>query len=184
MNPDRPTEAGTVNGIDSRLRLELGAKLSDALRVQPVSRPWTTTTTWDNGFHTVTSARGHHIDADETAEFGSHDAAPTAHEYVLAALGSCIAAGMVLQTTLRGIALRHLSVEVTGGFDNLLQKGDPAEDGTTGYLTLQVVGSVSADADDEVVRDLWDRVISGSPVANTIRRPTPVVASLRIVDPA
>ncbi|MFC4120055.1 OsmC family protein [Nonomuraea zeae] len=172
-----------MNGIDSRLHLELGAKLADALRVQPVSRPWTTTTTWDNGFHTVTTARAHRMDADETAEFGAGDTAPTAYEHVLAALGSCIAAGMVLQATLRGIALRHLSVEVTGGFDNLLQPGDPAAPDTAGYMALQVVGWVSAEADDEAVRDLWDRVVSGSPVANTIRRPTPVVASLRIIGP-
>jgi len=171
-----------VNGIDSRLRTELGAKLTDALRVQPVTRPWTTVTTWDDGFHTVTTARGHRVDTDETADLGAADSAPTAYEHVLAALGSCIAAGMVLQVTLRGIVLRHLSVEVSGGFDNLLQPGEPAGEAPAGYTALRVVGSISAEADDEVLRDLWDRVVSGSPVANTIRRPTPVVAGLRIID--
>ncbi|MEU6729852.1 OsmC family protein [Nonomuraea wenchangensis] len=169
--------------MDSRLRVELGAKLTDALRVQPVSRPWATITTWDDGFRTVTSARGHRIDADETVDFGASDSAPTAYEHVLGALGACVAAGMVLQVTLRGIVLRHLSVEVSGGFDNLLQPGEPAGEGTAAHTALRVTGAISAEADDEVLRDLWDRVVSGSPVANTIRRPTPVVAGLRIIDP-
>ncbi|GAA2214511.1 hypothetical protein GCM10009850_099760 [Nonomuraea monospora] len=171
-----------MNGIDSPLRLEAGARLTDALRIQPVSRPWTTLTTWDDGFHTVTTARGHRMDADETVDFGAADTAPTAYEHVLGALGSCVAAGMVLQATVRGIVLRHLSVEVTGGFDNLLQPGHPPAADTAGHMALQVIGTVGAEADDEVVRDLWDRVVGGSPVANTIRRPTPVLATLRLID--
>ncbi|WP_327436574.1 MULTISPECIES: hypothetical protein [unclassified Streptomyces] len=32
------------------------------------------------------------------------------------------------------------------------------------------------------LRDLWERALAGSPVAQTISRPTPVVAVLEVVD--
>lgn len=185
MKNTTPSSDGQLNGFSPNFRHEVGARLRDANRAQPLGRRWSTTTAWVSGFKTSTTARAHTIRADETADFLSDDSAPTAAEYILAALGSCLTAGMVMQTTLRQIPLQHLEIHVRGRFDNVVRSGSTAQsDGERGEFALFVTADVRAAAPDAVLHELWESVVAASPVAATLLSNTPVVATLTVNAPS
>ncbi|MGX6446598.1 OsmC family protein [Patulibacter sp. S7RM1-6] len=170
----------TINGVPADRRRSLAAQLADARRVREFSGPWTARVTWEEGFRTRAHVRGHTIPFDEPADLAADDTAPTPHEHVLSALGACLAAGLVMHATVAGIALDALEVEVSGTFDNILRWAGLAESGSPGFRGLEVRATLGGDAPEEDLRDLWDRALAGSPVAQTLAHPTPVSSVLRV----
>jgi uncharacterized OsmC-like protein len=178
---DHPSDGeDSLNGIRADHRRELLARLSDRDRVSRFSGPWNVRTTWRGGFRVDATARGHHIEFDEPADLTARDSAPTPHEYVLAAVAACVTDGVVLHATAAGIRIRHLEIDVNGTFENILKWAGLVADGNPGFGGLEIVGSITADADESTVAELWDRAIAGSPVAQTISRPTAISSRLTV----
>ncbi|MEV5646865.1 OsmC family protein [Nocardia sp. NPDC052254] len=178
MTEHREADADAVNGIGFEHRAALAEQMRDPDRVGRFSGPWTATTTWRGGFRVDARVRSHTIAFDEPADLTGHDSAPTPHEYLLSAVGACITDGMVLHATLAGIEIRTLNVRVTGSFDNILRWAGLAEEGNPGFGALEISGTVAADAEPEQLIDLWNRAVSGSPVAQTVGRPTSIISHL------
>lgn len=144
------------------------------------SGPWEITARWSGGFTSVATARGHQIRFDQPGDLEADDGAPTPHEYLLSSIGGCLIAGVVMHATVRGVQLTALTVSVAGTFDNVLKWAGLDDAGTPGYGAVEVRAALSGEADDDTLRDIWDRAFAGSPVAQTTTRATPVVAVLDI----
>ena len=89
---------------------------------------------------------------------------------------------MVLHATVQGVRLHTLDVTVSGVFDNILEWAGRAEPGNSGYRAIDISASVSADADEDTLRDIWERALAGSAVAQSLVRATPVMAVMEVVD--
>lgn len=170
----------SLNGISAAHRRELSARLGDRERVSTFSGPWEVETVWRGGFRVDAQARGHTIEFDEPADLTAKDSAPTPHEYVLSAVAACITDGVVLHATTQGIRIDDLEVRVTGTFENILRWAGLASTGNPGFGALQVSGRISGDADASTLTELWNRAIAGSPVAQTISRPTAITSQLHV----
>ncbi|WLP92109.1 OsmC family protein [Gordonia sp. NB41Y] len=175
-------EVGSINGIEVAARGELSARMADVSSVSRFSGPWTASTQWLGGFRVAATARGHTIDFDEPADLTGRDSAPTPHEYLLSAVAACITDGMVLHATLAGVQLSDLRVTVQARFDNILRWAGLVDQGNPGFHSLEIKGVVVAEADADVLDALWSRAVSGSPVAQTVARPTSLVTKLEVVD--
>ncbi|MFW0788681.1 OsmC family protein [Gordonia sp. CPCC 205333] len=173
-------DEGTVNGISGEDRTVLVELLSDARRVKEFSGPWSVECAWTEGFKSSASVRGHSISFDQPGDVRADDTAPTPHEYMLSAVGSCVLAGVVLHATVVGVQLHSLRVSVSGTFENTLKWAGLESSGSPGYRSLEVHGAISGDAEDSVLQDIWDRALSGSPVAHTVHQATPVSTALSI----
>ncbi|MGO3327419.1 OsmC family protein [Gordonia sp. (in: high G+C Gram-positive bacteria)] len=182
MTRAQDSDDGSLNGISAAHRDELSARLKDRERVSTFSGPWEVEATWRGGFRVGAKARSHAIEFDEPADLTAQDSSPTPHEYVLSAVAACITDGVILHATTRGIRIDNLEVRVTGTFENILLWAGLATDGNPGFGSLQVSGRISGNADTSTLTELWNRAISGSPVAQTISRPTTITSHLR-VDP-
>lgn len=170
----------SLNGIAEDARAELSDRMTDVAQVARFSGPWTVSTRWRGGFRVDAVARGHTIQFDEPADLTARDSAPTPHEYLLSAVAACITDGMVLHATLAGIRLDDLRVTVRARFDNILRWAGLADQGNPGFHSLEIVAEVVADSSDEVLNTLWNKAVSGSPVAQTVTRPTSLVTQLKI----
>src|SRR5262245_16592794 len=54
--------------------------------------------------------RNHQFEVDEPTHLAGDNANPTSMEYVLGALGTCLATGFIFNATQRGIAIANLEV--------------------------------------------------------------------------
>jgi uncharacterized OsmC-like protein len=163
-------------GIDGPRRARLLATLRDPERVKEFSGPWAARVTWKGGFKAESKMRTHVIEFDEPADLEADDSAASAHEHLLSALGSCLATGVVVHATARSVKLEEVEISLTGTFDNVLRWAGLSESGSPAYRSIEARAHIRGDADEDTLRDIWDQALAGSPVAQTIIRPTPVIS--------
>ena len=165
----------TLNGVDLATVGEFAQRLASDPSADPSQ--WSARTTWTGAFTSSTSARGHEpIVSDEPELLAGGNSAPNPVEYLLAALGSCLAVGYAASAAARDIELRSLEIELSGSID--LQVFLGLAEGHAGYERLRVVARVQSDADDAALQALHEHVVKTSPVGNTIEHPIELDARL------
>jgi uncharacterized OsmC-like protein len=110
------------------------------------------------------------------------DAAPNPSETVLAALGSCIAVGLLANATHRGVALTKIEVSMEADIDisAVWGVGDTPDDKIPGFTAVRSEVVLAGDADAAVLQEIHDNAIQWSPVVNTLRRPASVDSTLTV----
>jgi uncharacterized OsmC-like protein len=99
------------------------------------------------------------------------DAAPNPSETVLAALGSCVAVGLLANATHRGVALSKIEVTM---------EGDTPADKVLGFSAVRCQVALASDADPAVLQEIHDSAVRWSPVVNTLQRPVTVDSTLTV----
>ena len=181
MSRQDASDGPAVNGISAANRSLIIDQLGDARRLRAVSGPWDVHVSWKQGFASTATVRGHEIRFDQPGDIAAGDTAPTPHEYLLSCVAGCLIAGVVMHATVARVQLTTLDVHVSGTFDNVLKWAGIESEGNPGYRGLDLRATIAGEADDETLRDIWDRAVGGSPVTQTVNRATPIVATLDIV---
>jgi uncharacterized OsmC-like protein len=178
------TDTPTRNGVDTAT---LFATL-DAVKAAPQAAQFQfrAANTWISGTHSRSSIDGYfgvgeertHVraftfDSDHPAVLVGQDNGPTPAEYVLAALASCLTAGLVNIAAARGITLTEVRSTVTGDIDlNGLLGLDAAV--RNGYQDITVRFTVKGDAPAEDLRALVERSRARSAVFDVLTHPVPI----------
>ena len=134
---------------------------------------WKSEVTWDGAFRT--SARSRHLAPttfDEPPGLGGTDTAPNPVEQILAALGSCLVIGYAANASTAGIEITNLKIEVEGDVDLHCFLG--LGDGNAGFSGIKAIVHIESDADEAALDTLHRKVVSTSPVGNTLTRSVPV----------
>lgn len=178
----------TVNGVDvEQLEDAIGAISADPEAGQFVFRAetdWTdalkcvtTIDGFDQAGETI-STREFTIEGDEPEQILGERTAPNAVELLLAALGSCLSVGYAANAAAMGIELDSLRFEMDGDVDLRGFLGI-SEDVRPGFDTVRCTAHVDADASEDELAELRERVESTSPlmdnVANAVRLETDLV---------
>ena len=100
--------------------------ITDSMRDDPevlkgVTGPWKSRVVWQGGFRAKAYMRKHVVEMDEPEGLDATDAAASAHEQLLSAMGSCLTVGFVLNATKRGVRIHDLEVALEGNFENILK---------------------------------------------------------------
>jgi uncharacterized OsmC-like protein len=127
---------------------------------------------WSSGLQTQVYCRNHTWNVGQPASFDVKDAAPSAVEYVLGALGSCLAMGFQMHASRRGVQIDELEISLGGQIDNIYVFLGIEQVGHSGFRTITGTLYVRADADAEVLQDLWRHTLAVSPVTQTLTRGT------------
>lgn len=175
-------EERTLNG----LRPDKIKAITDSMRDDPkvlkeVTGPWKSRVVWQGGFRAKAYMRKHVVEMDEPEGLDATDAAASAHEQLLSAMGSCLTVGFVLNATKQGVRIHDLEVALEGNFDNILKWAGHSPSGNPGYPSVKAKLFVRADADEKTLRELWRLAIEGSPVTQTIARPTEIITEFEKV---
>ena len=182
---DLPT-AG--NGVNIEALRGARQALTDA--PEAAQFQWRATCEWVNGTHsrsTITDFSGlgqqhaHRevftLEADHPQVFASEDNAATPPEIVLAALGSCLTAGVATVATQRGVRLNSVKATISGTMD---LQGILGIDGDVrnGFDAIDVTYEIDGDASRADIEAIVAQSQKRSAVFDIVANPTTVRVSL------
>jgi uncharacterized OsmC-like protein len=165
-----------LNGLrPEKINAILDSMRDDPVVLKAVTGPWKSRVVWQGGFKTKAYMRKHAVEMDEPEGLDASDSAASAHEQLLSAVGTCMTVGFVLNATKRGIKVHDLEIALEGNFANILKWAGHSDSGNPGYPSIKAKVFVKADADESTLREIWKAAVEGSPVAQTVARPTEIV---------
>jgi uncharacterized OsmC-like protein len=136
-------------------------------------------TEWEDALRSVTTidefdqagetihTREFTLQGDEPEQILGERAGPNAVELLLGALGSCLSVGYAANAAAMGIELHDLRFELEGDVDLRGFLGI-SEDVRPGYNTVTCTVYIDADASEDELAELRERVESTSPLMDTI----------------
>jgi uncharacterized OsmC-like protein len=178
--------------VDNGVNVEalLGAR--EALTQAPAAAnfQWRSTTEWKYGTHSNSTVEGffglgeeqqhrtrYSFDIDHPEIFASEDNGATPVEYVLAALGGCLTAGIAAVAQNRQIQLRRVSATIEGAMDVRGILGMDS-DVRNGFSNIKVTYDIDADATPDDIKALVAQSQKRSAVFDIITNPTDVTVEV------
>lgn len=115
--------------------------------------------------------RNHAFTIGGQASFREADPHPDSVEYLLGALGGDLISGFASHATRRGVEVDAMEASIFGRLNNpLVYLGVVGESGHPGFETISCTLYVSADVDEEVLKEVWQTTLTRSPLVNTLDR--------------
>jgi uncharacterized OsmC-like protein/TusA-related sulfurtransferase len=148
-------------------------KLSSDME-QARSHTWLARVRWTGEMRSQAFVRNHSFAVGQPASFDTQDPAPSAVEYLLAALGGCLVAGFQWRASRRGIEIQNLEVSLKAQADNILVFLGIEESGQPGLREIEGSLYVDADAEDDVLQALWEETQLRCPVTQSLIRQVPI----------
>ena len=182
----------TAPSVDNGVNIEAlrGAKQALTDAPEAAQFQWRARCEWVNGTHsrtTVTDFSGlgqqhahrqaYTYDADHPQVFASEDNGATPPEIVLAALASCLTAGVATVATNRGVQLRSVTATLEGNMD---LQGILGIDGDirNGFDNITVTYDIDADASRADLEAILAQSQKRSAVFDIVTNPTTVTVAL------
>lgn len=126
-------------------------------------------------------SRNHQFLAGQPADFSPKVNAPSAIDYLLAALASCLTVGFKAQASRRNIEIDHLELSLKGGLENVLYHLELDEEGSPRMDQLTGTFYISSPEEEAVLEELWRNTLDRSPVYQTLKQAVPIEIKLSIV---
>ncbi len=142
---------------------------------------WSARVRWTEGMQARAFIRNHAFNIGQPASFDTRDIAPSAIEYLLAAIGGCLAVGFQWRASRRGIEVRNVEIALQAQSENILVFLGIEDDRHPGMRAIEGRLFVDADGDDEVLHELWQETVQCSPVTQSVARQVPVQIEMRRV---
>jgi uncharacterized OsmC-like protein len=175
-------EEKVLNGLRvEKINSILKSMRDDKEFLGAVTGPWKSRVVWQGGFKAKAYMRKHMVELDEPEGLDAADSAASAHEQLLSAVGSCLTVGYVLNATRRGVKIHDLEIALEGNFENILKWAGHSQGGNPGYPSVKAKCFVRADADEKTLREIWQAAVDGSPVTQTVARPTQIITEFEKV---
>jgi uncharacterized OsmC-like protein len=183
------TSETAVNGVDVE---KLEATIEAITEDQHIGQfRFQAETEWTNALQCETTIDGFdqageriqtqefHVEGDEPEQILGERTAPNAVELLLAALGSCLSVGYAANAAAMGIELDDLRFELDGEVDLRGFLGI-SKDIRPGYDTVTCTAYIKADASEEELEELRERVEMTSPLVDNISNDVPLETDLVI----
>jgi len=187
MQAEKPVPAPR-NGVDTPTLLATIGVVAD--NPELANFQFRANGTWLNGTHSRVTfsdfhgAGGEHqhvasysVDADHPTVLTGKDQGPTPVEYLLAALSSCITAGIANVAAARGVTLEEVDASVEGDIDLRGILG-LSEEVRNGYEGIRINFRIRGDAPPEKLREVVEQSRARSAVFDVLTNGLPVVVTV------
>jgi len=168
-----------INGLDiaaTRAAIATVAAQPGAAHAPKASR-----IRWLSGLKFKAFVRNHSFLVDEPAHLAGEDESPNSMEYLLGAYGACLATGFVLNASQQGITIRNMEVSLESSQNNVFTFLGLESEGHPGFEEIRAKLYVQADADEDTIREIWDKTVNTSPVHNSLARNVSIKPELDII---
>ena len=161
------TAANSVNGLDMKKFQKAVALIATRKATRHAAKK--ARIRWKSGFKFSALVRNHMFTIDEPAQLTGEDEYPNSMEYVLGALGACLATGFVLLASKANITIHNMEVTLESRQENVLTfLGVENEKGHSGFDQISAKLYIQADAPEDVLTKLWHNALHTSPVGNSL----------------
>jgi SAM-dependent methyltransferase/uncharacterized OsmC-like protein len=173
---DTRTDKGPVdNGVNTEALLGARTALSEAPEAAEFT--WRATCDWQHGTYSRTTIDSFVVDADHPECFASEDRGATPAEHVLAALASCLTAGVAAVAQHREIQLNSVTATIEGRMNVLgILGADPGI--RNGFDGITVRFAIDADATADEIAALVAQSQKRSAVFDVVTNPTHVTVEV------
>lgn len=134
--------------------------------------------TWFEGMRVENRAGDHTVIMDQPEGMGGTNAGANPMEYLLFALGGCLATMAAIIAKQEGIQLDAFSVELEGDYDMEYIMGR-TEDRQGGFLEIREKIFIDANITDEEKQDFLEKIHNRCPVTNSLRNKTQIISELK-----
>ncbi|CEG26523.1 sulfurtransferase TusA family protein [Bacillus sp. B-jedd] len=125
--------------------------------------------------------RNHTFMAGQPADFSPKVNAPSAVDFLLASLASCLAVGFKAQASRRNLVIDNLELSLKGGLDNVLYHMEIEDDGSPKLGSITGTFYLSSPEEEVVLKEVWDNTLKRSPVYQTLKQSVDIEINLSIV---
>ncbi|MFF2446658.1 sulfurtransferase TusA family protein [Neobacillus sp. NPDC058068] len=126
-------------------------------------------------------SRNHTFLAGQPADFSPKVNAPSAIDYLLASLASCLTVGFKAQASKRNLEIDNLELALKGGLDNVLFHLELEDEGSPKLEQITGAFYVSSPETEAVLEDLWRNTLERSPIYQTLKQAVSINIKLSIV---
>ena len=140
---------------------------------------WQARVRWSSGMQAKVAVRNHGFMVGQPASFDTQDAAPSAVEFLLAAVGGALATGLQWRLSRQQLEVRNLEVVVKAKSANSLVFLGVEDDGDPGLAGVDVTVYVDADADAPQIEAILAETVRRCPVTQSLLRQVPVQVRIR-----
>ncbi len=184
---------GTTTPVDNGVNVQALLDARQALSEAPAGAKfkWRARCEWKRGTHSRSEVEDFYglgeeqkhrskftFEADHPEVFASEDHGATPVEIVLAALGSCLTAGVASVAQNRGIQLHSVKADLEADMDLLGVLGAD-RDVRNGFNHVRVVYDIKADATPEEIRAIVAQSQKRSAVFDCLTNPTNVTVEVK-----
>src|SRR5262245_11064896 len=141
---------------------------------------WQVRARWSGGMLAKASARNHGFAVGQPASFDTDDQAPSAIEYLLAALAGALTTGLQWRLSRQGIEVRQLEVVARGTARDILVFLDVQHDGDPGLRAVAVAVYVDADLDQQQLELALQETVRRCPVTQSLLRAVPATFDAKV----
>jgi uncharacterized OsmC-like protein len=181
---------GTVNGIDHDALIETREAFADDPSLASFSfrvrNRWTggcgSSTDVDDYFGVCEERRRQtpfHVSSDLPAVLLGTDTAPSAVEYLLHAMASCLTTTFLQLATVLRFSIEHVEVRIEGSID-LRGVYETTDDCRSSFQGMDVAMTVKGETTGDELADLCTLAWRRSPVCGLVARGMPTAVSLRV----
>ncbi|WP_312474270.1 OsmC family protein [Neobacillus sp.] len=126
-------------------------------------------------------SRNHTFLAGQPADFSPKVNAPSAIDYLLASLASCLTVGFKAQASKRNLEIDNLELALKGGLDNVLYHLELEDEGSPKMEQISGTFYVSSPESEVELEEIWNNTLSRSPIYQTLKQTVKIEIKLSIV---
>ncbi|MEH7108771.1 sulfurtransferase TusA family protein [Bacillus sp. JJ1764] len=126
-------------------------------------------------------SRNHSFSVGQPADFSPKVPAPSAIDYLLGSLGSCLTVGYKAQASRRNLEIDHLEISLKGRLENVLYHLELDEEGSPKLNLISGNCYVSSPESEEVLEEIWKKTLERSPIYQTLKQSIPIEIKFSIV---
>lgn len=126
-------------------------------------------------------SRNHTFQAGQPADFSPKVEAPSAIDYLLASLASCLTVGYKAQASRKNIEIDNLELSLKGGLDNVLFHLELEGEGSPKLKSISGTFYVSSPESEDVLEELWNNTLTRSPIYQTLKQSINIDIKLSLV---
>lgn len=130
---------------------------------------WSVRVQVGNGLTAKVHSRNHTFVAGQPADFSPKVDAPSAIDYLLASLASCIIVGFKAQASKRSVEIDNGELTLKGSLDNVLYHMEIEDEGSPKINKITGTFYVSSPAEEDLLEEIWGNTLNRSPIYQTLK---------------
>nr|HMQ22679.1 OsmC family protein [Planctomycetota bacterium] len=142
---------------------------------------WQVRVRWNEGMAGKVTVRNHGFQVGQPASFDTEDAAPSALEFLLAAIAGAITVAFQWRLSRQGATVFALEVVAKAKSQNILYFLGVEDEGSPALDSVEVSVYVDADADADLLQRSLDETLQRCPVTRTLLQNCAVQTRLSII---